>query len=231
MRRKRQFKPSLSLLPYYAFREEEKLMNVRKPVDYSAMFAALDSLMKVFLTQMELYCEIGKLVSARPEKGSAVAAAEYLSSTYPGVPGFSPRNLRRMREFYRTYKNVPELLALAMSIGWTQNIVILENCVATEERARYIAAVRRFHWSKTELLEKIAKGAQEDNTPPLSSTETTEDELPLSDIDVSNAAAPKVNSQANFSRLADMDVIHWTKPEVQDQQKSGEEQAQTGLTM
>ena len=54
-------------------------MNVRKPVDYSAMFAALDSLMKVFLTQMELYCEIGKLVSARPEKGAAVAAAEYLS--------------------------------------------------------------------------------------------------------------------------------------------------------
>ena len=76
-------------------------MNVRKPVDYSSMFAALDLLMAVALPQMELYCEIGRLVSSRSEKGAAVAASEYLCA-YPDVSGFSPRNLRRMREFYRT---------------------------------------------------------------------------------------------------------------------------------
>ena len=101
-------------------------MNVRKPVDYSAMFAALDSLMAADLPQMELYYEIGRLVSARPEKGAAVSAAEYLASTYPDASGFSPRNLRRMRDFYRTYENTPEVLARVMTIGWTQNIVILE---------------------------------------------------------------------------------------------------------
>ena len=53
-------------------------MNVRKPVDYSAMFAVLDTLMAANLPQMELYCGIGRLVSGRPEKGAAVAAAEYL---------------------------------------------------------------------------------------------------------------------------------------------------------
>ena len=53
-------------------------MNVRKPTDYGAMFAVLDTLMAAKLPQMELYCEIGKLVSARLEKGAAVAAAEYL---------------------------------------------------------------------------------------------------------------------------------------------------------
>ena len=56
---------------------------------------------------MELYCEIGKLVSARPEKGAAVAAAEYLSKAYPNATGFSPGNLRRMRDFYRTYEHTP----------------------------------------------------------------------------------------------------------------------------
>lgn len=132
-------------------------MNVRKPIDYSAMFSTLDPLMAADLPQMELYCEIGRLVSDRPEKGAAVAAAEYLCAAYPDASGFSPRNLRRMREFYRTYENTPEVLAQAMTIGWTQNIVILENCVATEECARYIAAVRHFHWSKTELLEKITR--------------------------------------------------------------------------
>ena len=73
-------------------------MNVRKPVDYSAMFAALDTLMTADLPQMELYCEIGRLVSDRPEKGAAVAAAEYLCGAYPDTSGFSPRNLRRMRQ-------------------------------------------------------------------------------------------------------------------------------------
>ena len=77
-------------------------MNVRKTVDYDAMFAALDMLMAATLPQMKLYTEIGQLVSGRPEKGAAVAAAEYLSGAYPDASGFSPRNLRRMREFYRT---------------------------------------------------------------------------------------------------------------------------------
>ena len=54
-------------------------MNVKKPVDYSAMYTALDKLVAENLPQMELYCEIGWLVSGRPEKGAAVAAAEYLN--------------------------------------------------------------------------------------------------------------------------------------------------------
>ena len=63
-------------------------MNIRKPVDYSAMFAALDTLM----------------------------TAEYLSAAYPDVPGFSPRNLRRMREFYRAYESDLKVLAEARMI-------------------------------------------------------------------------------------------------------------------
>ena len=101
-------------------------MNVRKPVDYSAMFAALDTLMAADLPQTELYCEIGRLVSGRPEKGAAVAAAEYLRIAYPDASGFSPWNLRRMREFYRAYESAPEVLADAMALGWTQNVAILE---------------------------------------------------------------------------------------------------------
>lgn len=53
-------------------------MNVRKLVDYGNMFIALDTLMMAALPQLELYHEIGKLVSTRPEKGSAVAASEHM---------------------------------------------------------------------------------------------------------------------------------------------------------
>ena len=82
-------------------------MNVRKPIDYSAMFNALDVLMAANLPHMELYRGIGCVVSGRPEKGAAVAAAGYLQSSYPDATGFSPRSLRRMRDFYRTYENDP----------------------------------------------------------------------------------------------------------------------------
>ena len=136
-------------------------MNVRKPVDYSTLFAALDTLMAADLPQMELYCEIGRLVSGRPEKGAAVAAAEYLCGAYPDVSGFSPRNLRRMREFYRTYESVLEVLAEAMTIGWTQNVVILEAELSIQERVWYIRVAGRFGWSKLELSKKIRECVHE----------------------------------------------------------------------
>ena len=134
-------------------------MNVRKPVDYSAMFAALDTLMAAALPQMDLYYEIGRLVSGRQEKGAAVAAAEYLRGTYPDIPGFSPRNLRRMREFFRTYENAPEVLTEAMALGWTQNVVILEAELTVQERMWYIRAVRQYGWPKLEIQRKITVGA------------------------------------------------------------------------
>ena len=134
-------------------------MNVRKPVDYSAMLEALDTLMAADLPQMELYCEMGRLVSGRPEKGAAVAVAEYLCRAYPDTAGFSPRNLRRMREFYRTYESAPEVLADAMTIGWTQNVVILKAELIPQERAWYIKAAGQFGWSKLELQQRIADNA------------------------------------------------------------------------
>lgn len=134
-------------------------MNVRKPIDYSPMFAALDALMAAEQAQMELYHGIGRLVSERPEKGAAVAAAEYLGGAYPDFSGFSPRNLRRMREFSRTYESEPDILTVAMTIGWTQNVVILEAELTIRERAWYIRAVHQFGWSKVELQRKIEEKA------------------------------------------------------------------------
>ena len=132
-------------------------MNVRKPTDYSTLFAALDELMAADLPQMELYRGIGRLVSGRPEKGAAIAAAEYLQTAYPDAAGFSPRNLRRMRDFYRAYECTPETMAAAMTIGWTQNIVILEAELTLQEKWWYIRAVWQFGWSKLKLAEQIVQ--------------------------------------------------------------------------
>lgn len=136
-------------------------MNIRKNVDYSDMYAALERIMAADMLQMELYCEIGNVVCHQREKGAAVAAAAYLSDHYPDAQGFSPRNLRRMRDFYRAYENDPQMLSLALQLGWTQNVVILEADLPMELRGWYLRAVNQFHWSKAELIEKIATNAHE----------------------------------------------------------------------
>ena len=134
-------------------------MNIRKPTDYTAMFTTLDAAVAAQLPQMELYREIGRVVSGRVEKGAAVAASEYLQAAYPAADGFSPRNLRRMRAFYAAYEESPEIMRLAMNLGWTQNVAILERSGSNEERAWYIRAVLRFGWKKAKLLAAIESQA------------------------------------------------------------------------
>ena len=75
-------------------------MNIRKPVDYSAMFSTLDKLVAVNLPQMELYCEIGRLVNGRPEKGAATAAADVVCAAHRDRSGCSARYLPGLRVLY-----------------------------------------------------------------------------------------------------------------------------------
>ncbi len=51
-------------------------MNIRKNIDYSEMYAELDKAMAADIPQMELYCEIGKAVCQRTEKGAAVRCVQ-----------------------------------------------------------------------------------------------------------------------------------------------------------
>lgn len=173
-------------------------MNIRKNIDYSAMFASMDMAMATVMSQMDLYCKLGALICSRSEKGAAVAAAEYLKSRYQDASGFSPRNLRRMRDFYRMYGGEPDLLKLAMKIAWTQNVVILEANLEIEERRWYLRAVGQFGWSKAELQRKINSNAHleiqldeleiqcytELNRNDLERTEYDQDTFPLSRQDL-----------------------------------------------
>lgn len=156
-------------------------MNIRKPVDYSEMYELLDKALAGMPAQMKLYTLIGQAVSTREEKGAAVAAAEYLQERYPDISGFSPRNLRRMREFYRTYSQSNNDLELAMQIGWTQNVVILEAELSMQERVWYIRRVALYGWTKNTLLQMIQNeehlsGYSADTLAELCAAETTEEQ-------------------------------------------------------
>ena len=100
-------------------------MNIRKPVDYGTMYRELTAILAQNLPQMEEIYAIGKTISQRPEKGAAVAAAEFLQTNFPDRTGFSPRDVRRMRDFYRVYENDQTFIQQARKIGWTLSILII----------------------------------------------------------------------------------------------------------
>ena len=68
-------------------------MNVRKPANYNTMYREVAEILTQNLPQMEEIHAIGKAVSRRPEKGAAVAAAEFLQANFPDRTGFSPCNV------------------------------------------------------------------------------------------------------------------------------------------
>ena len=134
-------------------------MNVRKPVDYGTMYRELTAILTQNLPQMDEVYAIGKAISQRPEKGAAVAAAEFLQANFPDRTGFSPRNVRRMRDFYRTYENDQTLLRLAMKIGWTLNVVIMEAELTSVQRISCLQRAAAERLSKKKLLEIILNDA------------------------------------------------------------------------
>ena len=150
------------LVQNYQSERKRATMNVRKPVDYGTMYRELTAILAQNLPQMDEIHAIGKVIHQRPEKGAAVAAAEFLQANFPDRTGFSPRNVRRMRDFYKTYENDQTLLRLAMKIGWTLNVVIMEAELTSEARKWYLKQARERQWSKKELLDILSSGFEPD---------------------------------------------------------------------
>ncbi|WP_312640308.1 DUF1016 N-terminal domain-containing protein [Hydrogenoanaerobacterium sp.] len=110
---------------------------------------------------MKLYSFTGRCICAQGEKAFVVYLAEQLSQQFPQLKGFSPRNLRRMRNFYHIYENDPSLMTKALLLGWTQNTVILECCETNEQRSFYLGLAAEQSPSKIALIKAIEANAFE----------------------------------------------------------------------
>lgn len=112
---------------------------------------------------LELYTRIGQCICLQGEKAFIPHLAEMLADRFPSLKGFSLRNLRRMRDFYRTYENNPALMSRAQSLGWTQNAVILECCETDAQRSFYIGLAVERNLSKLALMKAIQEHAFADD--------------------------------------------------------------------
>ena len=113
-----------------------------------------------------LYWDIGKMIVERKldaAHGDAVAErlAGDLREEFPGIVGFSRRNVFYMREFYVAYHDVPKVQPLVAQIGWTHNLIVLTRCSDPLEREFYIRMTRKFGWSKNVLIHQIENESYE----------------------------------------------------------------------
>lgn len=123
----------------------------------SAQYAALRAVNKELIG---LYWDIGRIIEEKQKgktwgKSVVERLAKDLQTEFPGMSGFSSRNIWRMRNFYNTYSENPKLPPLVAEIGWAHNIVILEKCSAGTEREFYIRMTRRYGWTKNILALNI----------------------------------------------------------------------------
>jgi predicted nuclease of restriction endonuclease-like (RecB) superfamily len=81
--------------------------------------------------------------------------AQDIQAEFPGISGFSIRNLWNMRSFHSTYRQDAKLQPLVAEIGWTHNLVILEKCKDDLEREFYLRMTRKFGWTKNVLIHQI----------------------------------------------------------------------------
>jgi predicted nuclease of restriction endonuclease-like (RecB) superfamily len=139
---------------------------------------------------IQLYWEIGEEIERQQhEKGWGKSVVEVLAKElqkeFPGVQGFSARNLWLMRSFYLEYSQGKflhpsgtetqepilhpsgaefkpvTLPALLVEIGWKKNVIIMQKCKELSEREFYIKMTKRYGWTKDVLINNIENKAFE----------------------------------------------------------------------
>jgi predicted nuclease of restriction endonuclease-like (RecB) superfamily len=113
-----------------------------------------------------LYWDIGRMISKRQITGMhGDAVVEQLATDlrmeFPGISGFSRRNVFYMREFYIAYCNLPKVQPLVAQIGWTQNLIVLQRCRDPLECEFYIRMTKKFGWTKSVLIHQIENQSYE----------------------------------------------------------------------
>lgn len=109
---------------------------------------------------IDLYWQLGEIISHRIMtdgwgKGTVGALSSYIQVQNPGVRGYSPQNLWRMRQFYETYRDYPELSTMLRELPWSSNLHILAKAKIPEEREFYLRMATQHRWSVREVARQI----------------------------------------------------------------------------
>lgn len=143
--------------------EYESFLHDVKSQIVASQHKALQSVNKQLV---ELYWYIGQSIVEKQKQngwGDSVimGLAQDLQIAFPGIKGFSARNLWKMRDLYVSYVDFEKLPPLVAEISWTNNLLILEKCSEMIEREFYLRMAKKYGWSKTVLANHIENQSYE----------------------------------------------------------------------
>ena len=137
----------------------EFLLDLKQRIKESQLKAAISANSELIL----LYWDIGKEILKRQDKegwGSKIIErlSTDLKEEFPGMKGFSPRNLKYMRAFAQNYPEREFVQEVLAQITWYHNIAIFEKIKKPEEREWYIHKIVEHGWSRNILVHQIESG-------------------------------------------------------------------------
>lgn len=137
---------------------ENTLAELKKRIRESQLKAAVS----VNAELLHLYWNIGKTILEKQEESSwgtnfLEKLSKGLQNEFPGVEGFSRRNISRMRAFYQEYQIWPQAVAKLedlpiFRIPWGHNILIMEKIKDPAERLWYAQKTLEHGWSRSVLM-------------------------------------------------------------------------------
>jgi predicted nuclease of restriction endonuclease-like (RecB) superfamily len=138
------------------------LISIKQRIQ-DAQYTALKAVNKELI---RLYWDMGKMIVEKQEKlGWGKSVIEKLSgdlkAEFPGIGGFSTRNLWNMRDLFLVYSELPKLQPMVAEISWTKNIIIINKCKSLEQKEFYLLQTNKFGWTKEILLHQIANKTYE----------------------------------------------------------------------
>ena len=103
-----------------------------------------------------LYWNIGRAILAKQEEegwGAKVIdrMAKDLKEAFPGMSGFSPRNIKYMRKFAQCWSDYEIVQRVVAQIPWRTNISLMDKLKTEEERIWYAGKTIENGWSKAIL--------------------------------------------------------------------------------
>ena len=119
-----------------------------------------EALKSVNIHLINLYWDIGGLIVEKQKTlnwGNSVVEnlSADLQLEFPGMKGFSPRNLWNMKVFFEKYSKDKFLQPLVAEISWTKHIVIMNKCKDMQESRFYILSTKKYGWTKDVLIHHI----------------------------------------------------------------------------
>ena len=133
-----------------------------------------------------LYWDIGRMILDRQERAGWGAKvidrlASDLREAFPGMQGFSPRNLKYMRAFATAWPSRPIVQEVLAQITWYHNVALIEKLEAETDRLWYARQVLEHGWSRNILALQIEGRAHQRHGKALTNFKDT---LPPADSDL-----------------------------------------------